>query len=122
MNESGRAVAAVMQFYKITAPEVLVAHDELDFAAGEIRLKTNGGHGGHNGLRDILQVLGTDQFARLRIGISHPGHKDKVSPYVLSKPSQHDETLIRQALDSATACLDDLVKGDMAKAMRYLHQ
>lgn len=122
MNESGRAVAAVMQFYKISAPEVLVAHDELDFPVGQLRLKANGGHGGHNGLRDILQVLGSDQFMRLRIGISHPGHKDKVSPYVLSKPSQHDENIIRQALDAAANCLDDLVKGDLAKAMRYLHQ
>lgn len=122
MNESGRAVGAVMQFYKIAAPDVLVAHDELDFPAGQIRIKVNGGHGGHNGLRDILQVIGSDQFARLRIGIGHPGHKDKVSPYVLSKPSQHDENLIRQALDAATTCLDDLVAGDFAKAMRYLHQ
>ena len=122
MNESGRAVQALAQFYKIAPTEILVAHDELDFLAGQIRLKENGGHGGHNGLRDILQKLGSDQFVRLRIGIGHPGHKDKVSPYVLSRPSASDEHRIRAALDAADTSLEDIVAGDLAKAMRYLHQ
>lgn len=122
MNESGRAVQALTQFYKIAPTEILVAHDELDFLAGQIRLKENGGHGGHNGLRDILQKLGSDQFVRLRIGIGHPGHKDKVSPYVLSRPSASDEHRIRAALDAADTSLEDIVAGDLAKAMRYLHQ
>jgi len=122
MNESGRAVQALAQFYKIAPTEILVAHDELDFPAGQIRLKENGGHGGHNGLRDILQKLGSDQFVRLRIGIGHPGHKDKVSPYVLSRPSTLDEDRIRAALDAADTSLEDIVAGDLAKAMRYLHQ
>lgn len=122
MNESGRAVQALAQFYKIAPSEILVAHDELDFPAGQIRLKENGGHGGHNGLRDILQKLGSDQFVRLRIGIGHPGHKDKVSPYVLSRPSASDEYRIRAALDAADTSLEDIVAGDLAKAMRYLHQ
>ncbi len=122
MNESGRAVQALAQFYKIAPAEILVAHDELDFPAGQIRLKENGGHGGHNGLRDILQKLGSDQFVRLRIGIGHPGHKDKVSPYVLSRPSASDDNRIRAALDAADTSLEDIVAGDLAKAMRYLHQ
>src|SRR3990167_2011632 len=87
MNESGQAVVAVARFYKIAPEEILVAHDELDFPAGTIRFKENGGHGGHNGLRDLIAHLGSKNFWRLRIGIGHPRHKDHVTPYVLSAPS-----------------------------------
>lgn len=122
MNDSGQAVAAIMQFYKMTAPEILVAHDELDFNAGQIRIKESGGHGGHNGLRDIIHHLSTDQFYRLRIGIGHPGHKDKVTPYVLGKPSTQDFDQIQTALEEGLASLSDIVDGDLDKAMRFLHQ
>lgn len=122
MNESGRSVAAIAQFYKITPQEILVAHDELDFPAGTIRLKENGGHGGHNGLRDIIQCLGTPDFYRLRIGIGHPGHKDRVTPYVLSEPSRGDKELIISSLDSAMRYLPELMEGEIQKVMRELHE
>ena len=122
MNDSGLAVASITQFYKIAANEILVAHDELDFNAGVVRIKENGGHGGHNGLRNIINHLGTDQFYRLRIGIGHPGHKDKVTPYVLGKPSAHDFELIQTTLADGLASLAEIIDGDLGKAMRYLHQ
>ena len=121
MNESGRAVAAIARFYKIPAQNILVAHDELDFSPGTIRIKENGGHGGHNGLRDIIKALGSDDFLRLRIGIGHPGHKDKVTPYVLHTPNRTDRSKIMQSLDEGMAVLPDLVSGDMQQAFRYLH-
>lgn len=122
MNESGRAVAAITNFYKIAPPEILVAHDELDFPPGEIRLKQGGGHGGHNGLRDIIETIDSAEFYRLRIGIGHPGHKDRVTPYVLSQPSNDDKTQILQAIDAGLLVMDDLINGDFQKAMRKLHE
>lgn len=122
MNESGLAVSAIAKFYKIAPEEILVAHDELDFPAGLVRLKINGGHGGHNGLRDIIRHLQTDTFLRLRIGIGHPGHKDKVTPYVLGNPSAHDLECIQHAIENSVATLADITEGDISKAMRHLHQ
>ncbi|OGO95578.1 MAG: aminoacyl-tRNA hydrolase [Coxiella sp. RIFCSPHIGHO2_12_FULL_44_14] len=122
MNDSGRAVAAVAQFYKITPQEILVAHDELDFIAGDIRLKENGGHGGHNGLRDIIQHLSSADFYRLRIGIGHPGHKDHVTPYVLSDPSHHEMELMLQAMTQAMVLLPDFIAGNFQKIMQQLHE
>ena len=90
MNRSGLSVHAICQFYRIEAHEILIAHDELDLPAGRIKLKTGGGHGGHNGLRDIINQLGSTDFHRLRVGIGHPGHKELVLNYVLGKPSQHE--------------------------------
>ncbi len=121
MNESGIAVSALARFYKIAPETILVAHDELDFAAGEIRLKANGGHGGHNGLRDIINHVHSKDFCRVRIGIGHPGHKDRVTPYVLNKPSGHDRDLILQAIDEGLRVVPDLIEGDFAKAMKNLH-
>ena len=121
MNESGRAVQALTNFYKIPTEEILVAHDELDFPAGIIRLKAGGGHGGHNGLRDIIQRLGSNQFFRLRIGIGHPGHRDQVTPYVLGEPSVHEKTKINQAIDDCLAVVPDLLAGEIDRAFRYLH-
>ena len=122
MNESGKAVAAVARFYKIPTQSILVAHDELDFAAGTIRLKVGGGHGGHNGLRSMINALGSNTFLRLRIGIAHPGHRTQVTPYVLAKPSQHDKTQILAAIDQGIAILPDLINGDVQAAFRLLHQ
>ncbi len=121
MNESGKAVNALAQFYKISPENILVAHDELDFSAGEIRLKEGGGHGGHNGLRDIINHLGTKDFLRLRIGIGHPGHKDRVTPYVLSPPAKKDKVLIDGAIDDGLAVSGDLINGNLQTAFRYLH-
>lgn len=122
MNESGQAVKAVAQFYKIAPEEILIAHDELDFPAGTIRIKEAGGHGGHNGLRDIIQHLGTPDFYRLRIGIGHPGDKNKVSAYVLNEPSQSDKQRILTSIEDGLRAVEDIVTGDFQKAMRYLHQ
>ena len=122
MNRSGKAVAAIASFYKIAPEEILIAHDELDIPAGTARFKQGGGHGGHNGLRDIVPALGNDKnFHRLRIGIDHPGHTSKVSGYVLSQPSQVDRTRIEACIDEAIAALPLLLSGDATKAMTRLH-
>lgn len=122
MNESGKSVSAFARFYKISPEAILVAHDELDFSTGIIRLKENGGHGGHNGLRNIIQHLHQQNFLRLRIGIGHPGQKDRVTPYVLDKPSRQDEARIIQAIDLGLSVIPDLVSGEIQKAFRFLHE
>lgn len=121
MNHSGQALQALAAFYKIDANDILVCHDELDLAPGDIRLKSGGGHGGHNGLRDIISHLGTNKFHRLRVGINHPGHKDKVLNYVLGRPSRSDQEHIIDAIARATALMPTIIKGDMNKAMTQLH-
>lgn len=121
MNDSGKAVAALANFYKIPPESILVAHDELDFPVGDVKLKVGGGHGGHNGLRDIINHLGTKDFMRLRIGIDHPGHRDRVTPYVLGVPSKGDQTKILTSIEDATGCVADLINGDIEAAFRYLH-
>lgn len=120
MNESGRAVSAMMRFYKLSPHQVLVAHDELDFPAGKIKFKQNGGHGGHNGLRDLMQHLNND-FYRLRLGIGHPGNRDHVTPYVLGMPPKSDKEKIDAAISEGLAVLPDIVSGEMDRAMRKLH-
>lgn len=121
MNESGKAVLALVNFYKIKPQEILVAHDELDFPAGIIRLKEGGGHGGHNGLRDIIRVIGGNNFLRMRIGIGHPGNKDQVTSYVLGKPSKSDEDKIIQSIDEGARVIDDLISGELQRAFHALH-
>jgi PTH1 family peptidyl-tRNA hydrolase len=122
MNRSGKAVAAMASFFKITPEEILIAHDELDIPAGTARFKRGGGHGGHNGLRDIVPALGNSKnFYRLRIGIGHPGHSSKVTGYVLGAPSQVDRTRIDASIDEAIAALPLLLDGDEIKAMTRLH-
>lgn len=121
MNLSGQAVNAVANFYKITPQEILVAHDELDFPAGTIRLKQGGGHGGHNGLRDIVAHLHSNDFHRVRIGIGHPGDRDQVHDYVLSAPSRHDRQQIENAIEQLIKTLPDLISGHFQKVMRELH-
>lgn len=121
MNESGQAVNAICKFYKIQPTEILVAHDELDFPPGQVRIKQDGGHGGHNGLRDLINHLHGNVFYRLRIGIGHPGHKDRVTPYVLGRPSNTDRQLIEQTIDDSLRILPDIMQGEIEKAMRYLH-
>ena len=122
MNRSGKAVAAIANFYRITPQEILIAHDELDIPPGQARFKQGGGHGGHNGLRDIIPALGgSKDFHRLRIGIGHPGHANKVSGFVLSKPSSADRQAIDAIIDEAVDALPILLEGDAVKAMTRLH-
>ncbi|MDX1505011.1 MAG: aminoacyl-tRNA hydrolase [Spongiibacter sp.] len=122
MNRSGQAIAALAGFYKILPEEILIAHDELDLPPGSARFKTGGGHGGHNGLRDSISQLGNNKgFHRLRIGIGHPGSADKVTAYVLGKPSTEDRIAIDHTIDEALRCLPWAIAGDWAKAMNHLH-
>jgi len=121
MNRSGQSVGAVLRYFGYAPEEVLVAHDELDLPVGTVRLKQGGGHAGHNGLRDIIAVLGTRDFWRLRIGIDHPGDKAQVVPYVLSRPSRDDASRVLEALDDAERSLPELLVGEFQKAMNRLH-
>jgi PTH1 family peptidyl-tRNA hydrolase len=121
MNRSGQAVAAVARYFDTPAEQILVAHDELDLPVGTVRLKQGGGHAGHNGLRDIISVLGSRDFWRLRIGIDHPGDRQQVVNYVLSRPSRDDGGRIFDVLDDAERCVPDLLDGSFQKAMNRLH-
>ena len=121
MNLSGKSVAAALRFWKIAPEEALLAHDELDLAPGVARLKFDGGHGGQNGLRDTIQHLGHGKFHRLRIGIGHPGHKDRVTGWVLGRAGKDDQILIDRAIDDAIGVLPLAVAGDFNEAMKRLH-
>jgi len=121
MNESGRAVRAVLDYYGIKAAETLIVHDEIDLEPGVARIKQGGGHGGHNGLRDIMAALGGGGFLRLRIGVGHPGHKDDVIDYVLKKAGKAEQQLIDQALDQALDVMPLVLQGELEKAMTALH-
>ncbi|MBX2859207.1 MAG: aminoacyl-tRNA hydrolase [Cellvibrionaceae bacterium] len=122
MNRSGQAIASLAQFFKISAAEILVVHDELDLAPGTVRLKSGGGHGGHNGLRDTIRALGNDNgFARLRIGIGHPGAASLVASYVLKRAPSAEQSNIHQAIVAAIAQMPNILNGDLQAAMRELH-
>jgi peptidyl-tRNA hydrolase, PTH1 family len=122
MNRSGQSVGALANFFKIEPDAILVAHDELDLAPGIARLKQGGGHGGHNGLRDIISALGNNQnFARLRLGIGHPGSAAEVANFVLKRAPASEQTLIEDAIYNAIQCLPDIIQGDWNKAMKNLH-
>lgn len=121
MNLSGKSVTAALRYWKIEPEEALLAHDELDLPPGAARLKFEGGHGGQNGLRDTMKLLGHGRFHRLRIGIGHPGHKDRVTSWVLGRPGNDDDILIGRAVDDAIDALPLAVKGDFNEAMKRLH-
>jgi PTH1 family peptidyl-tRNA hydrolase len=121
MNRSGQAVGALARFFKIPPPQILIVHDELDLPPGTIRLKKGGGHGGHNGLRDLISHLGSKDFHRLRVGIGHPGHRDQVVDYVLRKPSKEDRRQIDDAIYDALNVMPDVVEGKFELAMNSLH-
>jgi len=121
MNRSGQPVRALANFYKIPFDQILIAHDELDLDPGTAKLKTGGGHGGHNGLRDIIAQLGNKGFHRLRIGIGHPGHKDQVADFVLHRASKDEQIDIERSIDDAVRVLPELMAGDWEKAMHKLH-
>jgi len=125
MNESGSAVGALAQFHKIAADEILVAHDELDLPPGGVKIKQGGGHAGHNGLRDIIDNLGTPDFWRLRIGIGHPrdiaASEQEVVDFVLHPPGKDDRALIDAVIDRGVAVFDLILADKMAAAMHKLH-
>jgi len=121
MNRSGQAVAALARYYKIKAEQILVIHDELDLPPGTNRLKQAGGHGGHNGLRDIISHLGSREFFRIRVGIGHPGDSNQVINYVLHKPSVADLNAIDTANRDTLAAMPLVYEGRIDKAMQALH-
>jgi peptidyl-tRNA hydrolase, PTH1 family len=122
MNRSGQSIGTLAKFYQIAPENILVAHDELDLAPGIARFKKGGGHGGHNGLRDSIKSLGNSKdFARLRIGIGHPGTAAQVADYVLKKASPNDQQLIANSIDDALRHLPTAVEGQWEKAMTALH-
>lgn len=121
MNVSGRAVGALAQFYKIAPAEILVVHDELDLPPGSAKLKLGGGHGGHNGLKDIIAQLGTKDFWRLRLGIGHPGERSEVSNFVLHDPRREERELIEEAMRRALDVAHLVVEGKTEAAMLKLH-
>lgn len=120
MNRSGQSVAAMSAFYKIAPGQLAVAHDEIDLPPGDVRFKFGGGHGGHNGLRDIFSHLGRD-FWRVRLGVGHPGHRDQVIDYVLGRPGRDERSQIELCVDRAVDLLPKLVGGDSERAMHALH-
>ncbi len=122
MNRSGQAIAALANFYKIEPEAILIAHDELDMQPGVARIKIGGGHGGHNGLRDSISALGNNKnFARLRLGIGHPGNAKLVSGYVLKKAPQAEQQATQEASYEASRILPLLLEGDFTAAMQQLH-
>lgn len=121
MNRSGSAVGALAQFYKITPHQILVAHDELDIPPGTARIKKGGGHGGHNGLRDIIAHLGSNDFYRLRLGIGHPGDKSQVVNYVLGRFGISERQAFDRLMEECNRILPLLMDGELARAMNELH-
>ncbi len=122
LNRSGQAVAALANFFRIPPDAILVAHDELDLPPGVAKLKKGGGHGGHNGLRDIIAQLGNNKdFHRLRLGIGHPGDSTKVSGFVLGKAPRAEQEKLDASIDFALGVLPDILAGDWTRAMRELH-
>ncbi|KHT64738.1 peptidyl-tRNA hydrolase [Photobacterium gaetbulicola] len=122
MNLSGKSIAALAKFFQIKPEEIMVAHDELDLPPGVAKFKKGGGHGGHNGLRDIISKMGNNKdFYRLRIGIGHPGDKNKVAGFVLGKAPAKEQENIDAAVDEAVRCMDILLKDGLNKAQNRLH-
>ena len=122
MNRSGQSVAALANFFRIPPAAILVAHDELDMPPGTAKLKLGGGHGGHNGLRDIIAQLGNqNSFYRLRLGIGHPGDKNLVSGFVLGRAPRSEQEKLEASIDFALGVLPEMLAGDWTKAMQKLH-
>ena len=121
MNHCGQAVNACAHYHKISSESILIAHDDIDLPVGTIKLKFDGGDGGHNGLKDSIAHLNAKKFHRLRIGIGHPGRSEDVEEYVLNKPSKTDRQIIHQVLNQAEEILPLLLNGEISKAMQQLH-
>ena len=122
MNRSGLAIKALADFFKIQPHQILIAHDELDLPPGTAKLKKGGGHGGHNGLRDLIRHLDSNDFVRLRLGIGHPGHPDDVTDYVLHAPPAGQRSAILDAVSRAVALIEPMINGDHAAVMNELHR
>ncbi|MGA9573557.1 MAG: aminoacyl-tRNA hydrolase [Lysobacterales bacterium] len=121
MNRSGQAVRSLLDYYKIRTDNLLIAYDDLDLPPGTARLKKGGGHGGHNGMRDIFRHVENTDFLRLRVGIGHPGFKDAVTGYVLSRPTADQERQMTRSIEDAIAVMPDLLAGNVSKAIKDLH-
>lgn len=120
MNLSGGPVRAMLDYYRLSAEQLLVAHDEIDLPPGTVRLKRSGGHGGHNGLRDLIQHCGKD-FMRLRIGVGHPGQKDQVTGYVLQRAASDVDAILQKSVDEAVDIIPVLIERGLDEAMKALH-
>lgn len=120
MNRSGQCARRVLDYYRVPVEQMLVLHDELDLPVGVARLKRGGGHGGHNGLRDLVASVGPE-FLRLRLGVGHPGHKDLVTGYVLHPPGKDERNQILDASAEALRAIEVLVAQGLEKAMQQLH-
>ena len=120
MNLSGGPVRSVLDYYRLSPKHLLVAHDEIDLPPGTVRLKQGGGHGGHNGLRDVMQQCGAD-FMRLRIGVGHPGEKSRVTGYVLKRGSSDVESAVERNIDEAMSIMPLLIDDGLNAAMKQLH-
>lgn len=121
MNKSGLSVAAYARYFQIPVEKILVVHDELDLEPGVLRLKKSGGHGGHNGLRDIFTQLGSKDFYRLRIGIGHPGDSRRVADYVLKPLDKGSEAEITDAISVGIVQIENVCNGEFQKVMQVLH-
>ena len=121
MNVSGAAIARYARFFQINPAEILIAHDDLDLLPGQVRFKVGGGHGGHNGLRDLIQHLGANDFCRLRIGIGHPGNKDKVAGFVLQVPRLEEKLEIEHGLMRVLPLVPDMIQANVNRVMLQLH-
>lgn len=121
MNESGRAVREASNFYKIGPERIIVFHDELDLPLGQVRVKKGGGHAGHNGLKSIDENIGIEYY-RIRIGISHPGERDKVTNHVLSDLSKEDAEILQKILTSIAENISYLIEGDEKKFQKNILQ
>ncbi len=121
MNHSGEAVSRFVHYYKVSIPSLLVVHDDIDLPPGAARLKQGGGDGGHNGLHDVIEKLGTREFLRLRIGVGHPGSKTQVVSYVLKRAPPAEQVLIDAAITAAKAQMANIVHGQLQRAMNALH-
>ena len=120
MNHSGPPVRGMLDYYRLRPSQLLVAHDEIDLPPGTVRIKEGGGHGGHNGIRDVIRHCGAD-FVRLRLGVGHPGDKEQVTNYVLKRGSSETEAAIERNIDETIAVMPELVAGDVNAAMKKLH-
>ena len=122
MNLSGKSIAAFARFYQISPENILIVHDDIDLAPGISKYKIGGGHGGHNGLKDTIRALGNNSnFARLRIGVGHPGESDEVVNFVLKKASQNEQKLINESIINCISTIPLAVTGKWNEAMKDLH-
>ncbi len=121
MNLSGQAIAALLKYFNLQADNILIAHDDIDLEVGQIKFKFDGGHGGHNGLRNIIQAIGTKAFHRLRIGVGHPGNSSEVHDYVLKRPIKSHKIMIDNAIEDALMHIPEFLQGNFSKATQLLH-